>query len=223
MEQNKKLSELSVEELLAGLEEDSTTIHYKDDKSTDFLTFLNEFNVVPGEQEIHVGMLYKLYKAWSKSPILSREFGHKIARLLPKNKNNVLIDEKQFKLKRTNWDYFASNPNKREISHHTNKKRFEAFLKYFELSKGEELVNFTSIELLYDRYIHETKRQQFNKKILKDFMKLYFNETTTVRGSYFRVSNSIWKHLNKEVYNAKEKEDKKKRKKILGANSRTKP
>lgn len=222
---NKKpLSELELTELLAELEESSDLKQFRTEGSSDdVLSFLNIYDLRPGEDSIPNRTLFRLYRTWSKNPVNSIAFAIKIHEIFEHTPRVTKINEELFKIKREDWIYFYKNPKRTNPLEQKHKRMFEAFLKNFDLSPGDEPVNFESICLLYDRYINEKKSKTacLNKIKLESFCKIYFKQKNTTRGSYYLVSDTIWNSLSREIYNEKEEKAKKssKHKKISLINS----
>lgn len=222
----KRLDELDVEELLKELETSPDVKQFRTDGvKGDFLEFCNAFDFRPGSDKIPLLVLRKIYKRWSKSPMSNRELGRKLRELFEvetENKFQISFNEAEFRLKREDWVYFySSKPTKQRWDEANKQRHFQAFLDYFDIKPGDTPVNVESLHLLYSRYLNETKRKAnyFSLIKLKSYLKLYFKETVTVKSSYYHVSDTIWNSLNREVYNEKEK-DTKKRKKISITHSR---
>jgi hypothetical protein len=219
----KKLQELNVEELLKELENsaDSTQIR-TDGEESDVLTFLNVFNLKPGNDPVRSTIFYQIYRRWSKTPVKRRYFINKLSIFFNKIKTNFFINEREFKIKRSDWNYFAVKPKEIKTAHN-NKRNFEAFIENFKIQPGKVLIHFSSLEILYSRFINETRRKRkMSPDTLFKFFRLYLKEKHTKHGSYFHLSENIWNYIDQETYNEKEK-NKKKHKKISSIDSGNEP
>lgn len=208
----KKVQDLNIEDLLKELENSSDEKNFRTDgQKNDVLTFLNVFNLKSGKTPILPRVLHKLYKVWSRTPVSSKMFAYTLKASFVVSDDNVLIDEESFKIKREDWVYFYSGRTKRVNREHFWKKHFEMYLARFAIKPGTIFINFNSFLLLYTRFVNQPKRR--GRIMAKDrfitYLRLHFKEKITEYSSYFAVSNEIWKVLDKEIYNEKEKDQKK--------------
>jgi len=82
MSQSKPLRELTDEELLKSLE-DNTFYQDKDAFDISIMNFLDVYQIQPGKDEIAVPTLHKLYQLWSKTRISTETFENRICSMLP--------------------------------------------------------------------------------------------------------------------------------------------
>jgi hypothetical protein len=185
-------SELTVEEL----EHLATNSDSMDNLQEDiFFLFISTFNLTSGQYKVHADILFKLFRAWSKTFLNKRSFLAKLALLFER-------DGRFFLLSKSSMVYINSiatlehKEHQKKISNMTRRKRMEKFLKDYNIKRGKLWVSAHTLHYLYDKWrANRRLRGQLGYFTFVAFLRLYLQDTQTRYGVHFKVNESIRKLL----------------------------
>lgn len=239
---------LDTEELLKVISQNKETTPQDNETApeileytNDILPFLSTFNILPGEQRIKKGLLFSIYKAWSKQPVKRKDFLNELYKYLEigyQPDGCFYINHNAMKLTYDVYRKYQKEYRKTHSKHWT--KHFENFLKYYSLTDKGYWVELPILYFLYDKYLFELGIQHGPRKTLyKDqfekFCRLYFKEKTTEFTRLYSVSSNITnffqagqlermrKEYVKQFKTDKKKKNKKKRSKISRSRPKVQP
>lgn len=220
----KIITELTDEELINILESSKDKDNESFDATSwhnDVIQFLSFYRLKSGNKPITSGILYKLYKQWSKTPLTRMRFTMQTQDFLANKSQGICV-------------YFYLNVSegsilKKLIKHlkgtskikeKSSKKHFDNFLNKYSIKLGTFFVKDIVLYNLYDKWCYEIKKKMpFSLSQFKAFCKLYFKYKIVDNENWYSVDQSIVQFLTEEmIYALKNKKvtlyDKKKNKKI---------
>lgn len=219
-QRDKKLltHQLTDDELLNQLDkesndQDSSTevVGYKND----VLSFCANFNIIRGSKVVKKALLWSLYKYWTKDSVGRYDFyremsGHfysntsrgkngayyKINRDsidLSKELGLLMDTQKLYKVKSTRWNL-----------------HFSAFMKQFELEKGDIWIEVQILFWLYDKWLW-ARNKKLNMSYVQflRFVEKNFTTKITSHKRYAKVGDTVFNHVEKDFI--REFREKKKR------------
>lgn len=217
----KAVTELSDQELLKLVEQEkSNQVVY--DWPNDVMEFISVYNLKQGTEAITTKLLYRLYKFWSKEPVLRQTFSNAIMDIFPSSRIGesvtILLDEKALNIS-NEVNKYLKRFDKTKSKNWT--KHFTTYLDHYSIKKGGLFIKNNVLFNLYDKWTsrnnnyHPLGPKQFNK-----FCALFFTQKIIRGEKWSGVDKSIEQHLTEDLinlmYNKKasrngKKENKKKR------------
>lgn len=212
---NKKLNDLTEEELLSVLEGSTVKVHAA---PNDILEFVDFYKLQPGEEKVTGKLLYNLYLKWSKNPVSKMTFHVTMYELFPRYRNNnlqiFLLNLNAINLKQETFK-FLNIPD--ETKKKWRKEHFDEYLYYYNLKSGRLFLKDIILYKLYKLWCSKTRKTRplgFRQFI--NFCKLYFRKHKLIKRHYwFAVNTQVKSHLTEDMIkemsstNAPKKEDKK--------------
>lgn len=201
MENVKKLDNAQLLNLIKDTDKEVEDIHVLNDDISNFLSF---YNINPGNEKVSKRTLFKLYKAWTTA-VKSYKLTGFVQQLLRKqfevDYNKIFIDKNQINIDVLILKKLETKPKKPRDRSDRYRERFERFLNEYDIKSGNTWVKSKSLYDLQKKYF---PKHCFTPQIFSKLLKLYIKEHDYVnRCLYFRVDDSIIKHLE----NGHEKEE----------------
>lgn len=218
MQSKSNISNLTDEELEAALS--GTKIEVKGELKTDIFEFVETFKLESGETRVPSRLIYKIYKRWSKSPLIQTDFGHQLSLMFENKKEHYYLNKD---IKDLAKQVLTKAPAKLNKLNSTRfKQHFDNFVTKFNIVRGDFYIKSEVLFDLYDKWTYANKKASaFNPDNFKDFCNLYFKSKQDFESTYFGVNESIINNLSpdqklnclskKAQYNAHKKEENKKK------------
>jgi hypothetical protein len=197
---NKKLDELSSEDLLKALESspdnEHTTIPIPDD-TPPVLEFIQRFKLVSGEHKVESRLLWKLYLQYYPMVITRKIFTEHANKILKYEKAafylNVtseylygLLIDKVPKLKRI--DTLSANTH------------FSTFFEKIKVVSGKHKIPWFTFFHLYRCYCIDNKIKPRSKQAFLAYISKFFKSVTSNDGSLFLVDKDTAHSIDKKDY-----------------------
>lgn len=196
MEQKKLANELTTEDLLNTLQDNSIqkyrNIEVTQDNVYNFISF---YNFQAGIDKVSQKAIQKLYKKWSKSPITQLKFTtHFNTYFLPYKEGSYtyyLLNESSIDINKKILNDLAKVP-KDLTKILKNQRHFEMYLKKFGIVPGKDFVSLEVLYYLYDKWTYEMdkKKDVLTKYILTIFLGLFFQKKANPK------KGKIWFGIN---------------------------
>lgn len=212
-------SELSTAELESLASQASSPISAQDDV---FMLFISTFNITPGKHKVHGTVVFQLFKAWSKTLLIHKEFAAKMCKLFVNINGFYLLSNSARKYLYMLLAY-TKNSGYIKVDMTTRKKRLERFFKDYNIVPGKLWVPSHVLFYLYDKWRYNRRiKGRIGYNSFTGMLRLYFQHKETNRyGLHFRIDESARNLLNDtelaqlkqgwERTNAKKKKSKKPR------------
>ncbi len=206
MELKKLLNNLSEEELLNVLKEDTETYYENVNDLEKFLTF---FNLTHGTQLIRKNFLYNIYYKWSKDPLSRRVFGRIMLDYVGSRQigpyTYFLLNQMPLELKQKSLSLLK--PKRDKTKSPTYKKHFDNYLNYYGIRPGKYYLEGFVLYYLYDKWVFSTKKNRpIGYSQFVNFLRLYFDVkrksksvngiTDTSKVAWFGITKDILKHIS---------------------------
>lgn len=213
----KKLpTELSNEELLNNLDstEDISIVE------NDVGKFISFYNIKSGNDKVLSGLLYHLYKNWSKNRTTRHSFSKELGLYFEKSNSAFLLNKDSINFSQKALELLNS-PKKNKFR--SSQKHFNSFIKCYDIKKDGYWIEDSIFYAWYIKWCSGNSRKRhlsfsnFNK-----FCTLYFEKRVNYSEnfSWYNINNNILNFITLEqmekIRMAKDgkKENKKRRKKI---------
>lgn len=222
---NKKLpTDLSVEELLAALnQEEATQLQQEQNPnlipmpeytgqlpdSMPIYSFIEAFRLKPGPHNVSSQILFKLYKMWNKKDGRNHgSFTMELCKYIPKihtqaNKQDIFyfkVNERGAKLAYYVDQYYKFNKRK-YFTVKDYRKHYEKFFEDIQLKQGPIFVEADVLYHVYDTYMYKNKRKSHPYTRFELICKLFF-ECKFFDGTatpWFGVSENIKQLISPEA------------------------
>jgi hypothetical protein len=193
-------SEISLEELLASIEQETTG-----DQDSSVLAFINYFKLAQGKYKVRRTTLYNLYRKWTPEPVDSRAFGCVLTNYFElKDSGKIyyyMLNIEPLALTQLAQDQKnAKNWSKSRLPY--QRRHFEDFLKKHEIKPGKMYLEGFLLHYLYDRWTYKNRYlKQLGYVNFSKMCRLYLkHERRTIsRISWFGVDPIITTYLSQEL------------------------
>lgn len=204
-------NELSLEDLLNSLGE-ATPQQLEQNSELSLsglgpvLSFIQAFNILPGNELVTDIDLYRLFRLWAKDSLITRrnfnvQAGRHIISQLVGGKRYYSINHDLIKISQETLTILKDHQIDKTKSKYY-KNHFEKFLNYYCLEAGTVFVEVDLLYYLYDK--GNTERRVNNLLGYESFVQmcgLFFKQKRLSRHrlAWFGVSRNIKNHLNEET------------------------
>jgi hypothetical protein len=181
---SKKLpSEISVDDLLSELEDDSAVAPIEDQTDNEIVRFLTYYNIERGNEPVKLNLLYRLYKLFSPNPKGAEPFNAEVRLYFDyeekPNHYNVFLNKSALNIGETLYKAIRKS-HKPKTRSRSFRKHFELFLKELNMKPGTFYLDSTSLLYLYDEWKFKTKRKyKVADRQFLSVLKLYFTPKRT--------------------------------------------
>ena len=199
----KILHQISDKELLDILENADSLPNILITTKTDVLDFIYALRITKGENKVTTGLLYRLYKNWSKNPIARQIFTNEAALIIEtatrfRKETCFMINLDENVLLKKTLEYVKKiDKTKRK----PDKRHFDNYLNRYQIKKGSFFVKDLVLFNLYDKWTYENNKPHslsflnFNK-----FCQLYFKPYKIIENRFwYGLDNSIIKYFTEEM------------------------
>lgn len=205
-------SHLSDDELLALLGSDEADVETAEifEYSDDIVPFLSNYNITPGEALVSKKLLYRLYRAYSKTPIDQRNFHIQIGVFLAPTRTHFKINIDQFAISKYIYETEKTRDVAKSLTYH---KHFNWFMKEANVSQGGHWLEGFVLFFIYKDFCNSRRvHPKFGYNNFHKFLKLHFPFKR------IKENRSLWFKVNEETANIFTKED---RERIVQARQKT--
>lgn len=176
----------------------------------DIMDFISFYNLKPGEENIPLRVLYKVYNKWSETPLKRSQFSEHIGRFFVTkafgNGNSVVcLDKNAKQFQKIIQEFFKKMDKTKKKGY---KKHFDSFLNFYNISPGTLYLKDKVLYDLYDKWTY--KNQNYNPLSFNQFLgflRLYFkkDEKYIAGNYYFSLDATIVNHLSEDMINEMKK------------------
>jgi hypothetical protein len=159
--------------------------------ASDVIAFLSHYKITTGNNRISIGLLYKLYKVWSKEKLKQTQFTNEVSLYIPRKNRYYLINKNPSELIAD----LASVIKKRKppaVRKRANWEHFKAFLNAYEISAGGGWIEVHILYHFYDKWVYNKKKKKSisNLNIL-GFLKVLFEIKQTKDGFMTKINHNF--------------------------------
>jgi hypothetical protein len=206
-------SQLSYEELLNILDssDPQPKIEQILEYTNDVVPFLTNYGITPGDTPVSKKLLYKLYKAYSKNPIIPVDFNTKVGEYITEKSNQYyFINQDNFAISKHIYKEIDKKDKTKSL---TYQKHFNWFLTESNIKPGSKWLEGFILFFIYKNFC---KSRRINHRLgylnYHKFLKLHFKykRIKENRSLWFKVDEETFNILNEEeknvIRNARKKE-----------------
>jgi predicted NUDIX family phosphoesterase len=183
------------------------------DEDDSVLTFIRYYNIQPGKIPVKKVYLYKLYKKFTKEPLVRRAFSIQMNQYFDTSSYNTnaywLINQKALNLSEKALQVLKKETTKQNVTKMPSKHdHFESWIKHDNITKGTDSnwiwVSAIMLYNIYDKWAYFHKKKTLSRDNFNKMLRLYFPDLKqTYRGLYFKLNNSICKHITPDMESGK--------------------
>jgi len=212
-------STISTDDLLKQLENEKPFVEKNDKepskrrpkKESEILSFLNTFNIQPGDERIHGRIIYNLYKKYADDPLSEIKFYNRLINYIKIHQGYFFVNQKSLDLSERVIAFLTPTPRpKTKIV--PLQIHFNNFIKKFDLKSGKAPHHiWVSLKTLYDLYDEWTynirKKKPLGYKHFSKFCQIYFPITKQTTGKiWISLDESITEFIKqRNVFKSEEK------------------
>lgn len=200
----KSHNELELKELLSVIESSSNNEDLdKDSLNADVTAFIVQYGLKNGELLAHKDVLYRLY---NNSGLFKRvnkaTFIRDFSLFFEKKGSYYLLNKNPDELIKS-LSVCVKKPISPKIKSKTTKAQYDAFLDFYNVTKGSQWVEIQVINYLYDKWVYETKRKKLIKFLdMVAFMKIFFEYRKPKSGYVFKINCNVEKSFIENIRKA---------------------
>lgn len=228
----KKLpNQISTKDLLDSLEEKSLESSIQEEQEIihdNILEFLSFYNIKQGEEPVKRRVLYKMFRAWTKSKDYGVSyFSLQLNQYFFSDLRHVYIDINALDLTKKAKEVFFNLKNSTGVTSKYKDKltkiQIEDFLKKFRIVHGEYSAQGTMLYYIYEEWAMKTNRKIINIIDFTHYLKLFLEHYVgyDTGGLYFYIDKQQMKVSGAAIEKAKKwaearsKANKKKKESII--------
>lgn len=199
----KAITELSTEELvhLLGKNPPNVNSDVIYNWPTDVMDFISFYNLKQGTEHVTTKLLYRLYRHWSKDPLIIKAFVNTLTDIFPSSRigksTTIMLDKKTLHISQEVYKYLETL-DKTKSKGWT--KHFNTFLEYYSIKKGGLYIKNNVLYSLYDKWTYGNKnRRPLGYKQFNKFCKVFFKQKIVDNNRWSAVDNSIEQYLTDDL------------------------
>lgn len=200
MDNRKNQSDLSIEDLLKALDNDSEESEVF--ISDPIFSFIQTFGITDGPHKVRLFLLHDLFRKWNRRERMARRtFSAEIKKYLSVTGNNVNTQKAHINKEVVDLLKHLGHYKDQNIKDNLKKTQnhFKKFLEIHNIKKGDLYIEADVFYHIYDTWIYRNRiHQQLSYERFQNICELYF-DTKEFSGSevlWFGVDDNIKQHIS---------------------------
>jgi hypothetical protein len=192
-----KSTEELLEELEGSEEGPEIDIAYADNP---VYLFLQRYKIKPGKMLVHKKHLFTLYMKTVMAPISKAKFITELGEFLDVEGNSVYINQNIAEVNRASRLDAKKKVNNQLILSSKIMKKFEEFLKAFNVEAGEDVyITAKSLYYFYQQWTYETKKRPSSYRTVINLIPIFLKQPINItEEQHYGINKSILEKVTQE-------------------------